>query len=88
MFAKCPNHNIIRIKGNRKTCPYCSSRLNKATMEELQFLGENAIDRARAVRCLVDTTRGDKALNLAAFMAIFHGKHLAQSEAKEMLGIE
>ena len=86
MYAKCPNHNIIRIEKQRRTCPMCGYELTRASMKELKELGEMSMDRARAARCLIENQYGDRRkLASAGFMAIFHGTHYKDHEISKMM---
>lgn len=90
MIAKCPNCNFIRLRRQRKTCPHCRARLGRPTVAELQDLGDHAMERARAARCLVESTNSEpdrRKLALAAFMSFFYGRHLTNYQAGQMLGL-
>lgn len=83
MIVKCPNHGLIK-KGRGNHCPHCQARYVHPTSQELQSFGNNIIDKARAVRALSESRPFDEDLKLAAFMAIFHNKHLTRYQAQEM----
>lgn len=87
MIAKCKNCNFVRITRMRRTCPHCTEKLTRPTVQELhelQSLGEHAMERSRAVRPLLEYNNSS-AMRLAAFMAIFHGRHLTEHQATQML---
>lgn len=88
MFAICPNHKIVRIKRQRKTCPDCGEKLRRARWDELQAIAESAMDRARAARAIIasyEHSEHGREMKLAAFMSIFEGKNISSGEAKRML---
>ena len=87
MFAKCPNHNLVRISRMRKSCPDCGAKLSRPTSRELNNLADNAMDRMRSARALIDCYGGEfrEEMKMAAFMAIVEGKHMKAFEIKNML---
>lgn len=85
MIAKCRICNLVHVRGMRKTCPHCRSPLTRPSLEELQELGEKAMDRLRAARAYIEARPNDPHLRLAAFMAIFHGRNMNRFQVEQMM---
>lgn len=100
MIAKCESCGFIRISRQRATCPTlgCKRRLTRPSLAELNDIGESAMYRSRASRCLIESMGMDressgsheqqlrcKAFRLAAFMWAVHGRKLSNAEARRML---
>lgn len=88
MIAKCSKCGLVRITRMRRTCPHCASRLARASGDELRTLADHAMERSRAARAMLSTAADDehgRALRLAAFMSIFHGRNMTEGQAREAL---
>jgi len=87
MIVRCPTCGLIRITTMRKTCPTCSSQLARATVEELQEVGSQAMLRSRASRSLLEnSTNDDKHRRLALFMWSVEGRRMSPEDTKQILG--